>query len=122
VNLNRVELMGGLTRDPEIRQAKNGQSFLEVTLAVNGTRYDREAGGQVVTSTFVTVMMFGPPADMVGELSRGDEVYVLGELGQREVDKPGGGTEKRTRVYASVCWPTRVRARNGAPVGAEAWQ
>jgi single stranded DNA-binding protein len=118
MNLNRVELVGGLMRDPETRQAKNGQSFLEVTLAVNGTRFDPTVGEQVVTSTFVTVMMFGPPADMVAELSKGDEVYVLGELGQREVHTSSGGTEKRTRVYASVCWPTRVHPR----VGAEAWQ
>jgi hypothetical protein len=85
MNLNRVELVGGLMRDPETRQAKNGQSFLEVTLAVNGTRFDPTIGEQVVTSTLKT---------------------------------SSGGTEKRTRVYASVCWPTRVHPR----VGAEAWQ
>jgi single stranded DNA-binding protein len=116
VNLNRVELVGGLTRDPVLRDGRHGGVFVEVTVAVNGTRWDGSA--QVVTTTFVTVLAYGPPADMLRELTKGDEVYVLGELGQREVPKSDGGVEKKTRVFASVAWPTRVHRANGS----EVWQ
>jgi single stranded DNA-binding protein len=108
VNLNRVELVGGLTKDPVVREGRNGGQFVELQLAVNGTRFDPDEGKQVVSTTFVVALLFGPPADLAGELTKGDEVYLLGELGQREVRTKDGETDRKTRVYAAVCYPTRV--------------
>lgn len=112
--MNRVELRGGLTRDAEIKAVGQHNVLLcEFTVAVNGARYDSAAQAQVVTTTFVTVNAWGEIAEQIadrGGLARGDEVYVLGELDQREVEKRDGTKERKTRVNAFVV--TDVRRRN----------
>ncbi len=109
--LNKVELIGGLTRDIHMTYTKKGTAIVELSLAVNGARYDFEARGQVVTTVYVQVQCFGATAERVAEteIRQGDEVYVLGELDQREVEKRDGTTERKTRVTASVVIPTRIR-------------
>jgi single stranded DNA-binding protein len=122
MNLNKVELLGGQTRDPELRTGRTGGSDLERALALNGSRYDPEIRGQKVTSEFVSVIAFGFVAEYIAglQLGRGDEVYVLGELGHREIQKPDGTKENKTRVIAAVISPTRVRPRNQQAGGHEA--
>lgn len=112
MSLNRVELQGGLTRDVEIRSFGWGD-IADLNLAVNGTRWDREKGEQVVTTTFVQVEVFGPMAPRCANLNRGDEVYVIGELTQHEREKKDGTKEKKTRVRALQVTLTR-KSRGGS--------
>lgn len=103
--MNRVEVSGGLTRDPEYRMVGSyGTHLLEMTVAVNGTRYDSEQRQQVVKTTFVQVQAWGYVAEFLtqqhGPLSKGDEVHVVGELDQRTVEKSDGSKESKTRVTA----------------------
>jgi single stranded DNA-binding protein len=111
--MNRVELRGGITRDVEIRAVGQRNTLLaEFTIAVNGARYDADKGEQVVTSLFVTVQAWGEVAEQIaqsGGLCKGDEVYVIGELDQREVEKRDGTKERKTRVTAFVVYATRRR-------------
>jgi single-stranded DNA-binding protein len=51
--MNRVELVGGLTRPPDLRFTQGGMGICEASLAVNGARYDSEARSQVVTTVYV---------------------------------------------------------------------
>lgn len=116
--MNRVEIRGGLVRDPEFRfVGDNSTPLLEMTVAVNGTRYDRAKNSQVVKTTFVQVQAWGVIADEVMNkygLAKGDEVYVLGELDQREVEKADGSKERKTRVTAFLI--TALRARHAHQV------
>jgi single stranded DNA-binding protein len=116
MSLNRVELVGAVTRDPVLAFSERGTAWMELTLAVNGTRYDGEQ--QQVTTTFVTVSLFGWLAEQVAEedLGKGEEVYVLGELSQRERQRKDGSKESKTRVEAKLVWPTR--RRRSSPNGA----
>lgn len=116
--MNRVELHGGLTRDPEFRFTDSGVAVWEVTLAVNGTRYDSQARQQVVRTTFVRVVAFGHCAEQAAEsgLAKGDSVLILGELDNHTRERQDGSKETKTSVAALTVTPTRIRsARPSAP-------
>lgn len=119
-------MIGTLVRDLEMKYLPSGIALVEMSLAVNGTRYDSEARSQVVTTLYCSVTVWGWQAENLANLEarRGDSVHVLGELEQREVEKAGGGKEKKTRVVAHVVTPVRVKGLGGpnpmAPSGAAA--
>lgn len=100
--MNRVEVRGGLTRDAEFRFVGQANTpLLEFSVAVNGTRYDAQTRQQAVKTTFVSVQVWGLQAEEIMSkyaLGQGDEVYVLGELDQREIEKKDGTKERKTRV------------------------
>lgn len=96
--MNRVEIQGGVTRDPTLRETKNGYHVCEVTLAVNGCRYDAQKREQVVQTTYVAVVFYGEWAEIVSQRHRGDELYVIGEISQEVREKSDGKTETKTKV------------------------
>lgn len=114
--MNRVELVGGLTRDPEIKITQSGAVTWFATIAVNGTRYDTETRGQVVKTTYVALSAFGWLAEQLteGAYERGDELHVLGELDQYEIEKEDGKKDRKTRVRPLVVNVTRRRAQVAA--------
>lgn len=107
--MNRVELLGGLTRDPECSVNQRGTATWLATLAVNGTRYDGEARQQVVKTTFVSLSAFGWLAEELinAGYGKGDELHVVGELDQFEIAKDDGTKDRKTRVRPLVVTPTR---------------
>lgn len=100
-----------MTRDPELRYLDSGMPVIDASLALNGTRYDGQSRQQIVTTTYVSVVAYGWLAEQFAESGahQGDEVYVLGELDQREVEKRDGTKERKTRVTASLLMLTRHR-------------
>lgn len=104
MSLNRVEISGGLVRDPELRYTSGGYPVMDFTVAVNGTRYDSQKREQVVTTSFIAVNVWGPLAEQYADLDmqKGDEVYVLGRLEQRTIEKKDGQKESKTRVTAMM--------------------
>ena len=95
-NLNRVLLMGRLTRDPDLRYTKDGTAICKFGLAVNrtfGTGDQRKE-----KSTFVDVTMWQRKAEVVAEyFKKGSPIFIEGrlELDQWENDKQ----EKRSKLY-----------------------
>lgn len=118
--MNRVEIRGGLTRDAEVRfVGQNSTALMEMTVAVNGTRYDHQSQSQVVKTTYVTVQVWGLLAEEVMEgygLVKGDEVYVVGELDQTEHEKRDGTKDRKTRVVAFDVNVLRARNARRRPV------
>ena len=79
-NLNKVMLIGNLTRDPEIRTTPRGSSVAELTLAVNRS-YKTESGEKKEETTFIDVTLWGRVAEIAGEYARkGRALYVEGRL------------------------------------------
>jgi len=111
--MNRVEVSGGVTRDPELRYTDGGAAVMNLQLAVNGARYDSDTRTQVVDTTYVTVELWGSLAEDTAEqeLSKGCEVHVLGTLTQQERVKRDGTKESKTRVRGMVV--NVVRRRSG---------
>lgn len=76
--MNRVDLIGRLTRDPELRRSASGMSILKFTLAVNRARQARPGEP---TADFISCTAFGKTADnMARFLHKGSQCAVEGRI------------------------------------------
>ena len=88
-NLNRVFLIGNLTRDPELRYIPNGTAVTNLGLAVN-RRYKDASGNLQEEVCYVTVVLWGRQAETASQyLSKGRPVFVEGRLSYRTWEKDG---------------------------------
>jgi single-strand DNA-binding protein len=100
-NLNRVLLIGNLTRDPEVRYTPKGTPVTEIGLAVNRI-YSGEDGEKKEETTFVDVTLWARQAEIAGQyLKKGRPVFIEGRL-QLDTwdDKQTGQKRSRLRVVA----------------------
>ena len=79
-SLNKVLLIGNLTRDPEVRMMTNGRPVCNFGLALNRSYKDAE-GNKREETTFVDVESYGPRAEAVGKFfSKGRSIFIEGRL------------------------------------------
>jgi single-strand DNA-binding protein len=79
-NLNKVMLMGNLTRDPEVRYTPKGTAVAELGLAINRV-YTADNNEKREETTFVDVTLWGRTAEIAGEyLKKGRPVFIEGRL------------------------------------------
>jgi len=96
-NLNKVMLIGNLTRDPEIKYTPKGSAVADIGLAINRT-YTPEGGEKREETTFVDVVLWGRLAELAGEyLKKGRSVYIEGRLQLDSWDDKQTG-QKRTKM------------------------
>jgi len=94
-DINRVTLVGRLTRDPELRHLPSGNAVLQLGLAVNGRMKD-EAGNWVDKPNFFDVKVFGNQAEMLANhLAKGRRIGVDGRLDWSSWETDG---QKRSKV------------------------
>ena len=88
-SLNRVFLMGNLTRDPELRYIPSGTAVASFGLAIN-TTYATPTGEKKEDVCFVRVVVWGKQAENCTQyLSKGRPVFVEGRLIYRSWEKDG---------------------------------
>lgn len=99
INLNKIFLVGRLTRDPELRHVPNGSAVTNFGIAVN--RRFREASGEWREETcFVNIVSWSRLAELCGErLKKSSMVFIEGRLQSRSWEVEGG--ERRTAI--EVC-------------------
>ncbi len=79
-NLNKVMLIGNLTRDPEIKYTPKGSAVAEIALAINRS-YSTDQGEKREETTFVDVVLYGRLAETAGGyLRKGHPAYIDGRL------------------------------------------
>ena len=99
-NLNKVMLIGNLTRDPEMKYLPKGTAVAEFGLAV-GRKYKTESGELKEETMFVDINVYGRQAEIAKEyLSKGKNVYIEGRL-QLDTwdDKQSGAKRSKHRVF-----------------------
>lgn len=112
--LNRVFLMGNLTRDPEVRYTPTGTAVGDLGLAVN-ENYKNKDGETVESTVFVDVEVWARQAETCAEyLSKGAPVFVEGRLKLDQWTNQQGEKRSKLRVRAD-----RVQFLGGAKRGAE---
>ena len=80
-NLNKVLLMGNLTRDPEMRYLQSGSAVVNFGLAINRKYKNNRTNEMVEETTFVDIEGWGPQAETFSRyMSKGRPVYVEGRL------------------------------------------
>src|SRR2546423_13522771 len=101
-NINRVVLVGNLTKDPELRHTPNGTSVCSLRVAVNSRRRD-ESGEWIDKPNYFSVSVFGNQAESCAQyLSKGRPVAIDGRLDWREWEKDGVKREAVEIVADSV--------------------
>jgi single-strand DNA-binding protein len=96
-NLNRVLLIGNLTRDPEVRYTPKGTAVAEIGLAINRV-YSGEDGAKKEETTFVEVTLWARQAEIAGQyLKKGRPVFIEGRLQLDSWDDKQTG-QKRSRL------------------------
>lgn len=99
-SLNKVQLIGNLTANPEIRETPNGQKVANFSVATNRTWKDA-SGMKQEQSEFHSVVIWGALAGIAEQyLSKGKKVYVEGRLQTRSWDDPSGAKKYRTEIVA----------------------
>src|SRR6476659_4408488 len=99
-DINRVTLVGRLTRDPELRTLPAGTSVLSLGLAVNGRQKD-QSGNWIDKPNFFDVKVFGGQADMLANhLAKGRRVGVDGRLDWSSWEAQDGQKRSKVEVVA----------------------
>lgn len=96
-NLNKVMLIGNLTRDPEIKYTPKGTAVAQIGLAVNRV-WSNDAGEKQEEVTFVDIELWGRQAEVAGEyLKKGRPVFIEGRLKLDTWDDKQSG-QKRSKM------------------------
>ena len=112
--LNRVFLMGNLTRDPEVRYTPSGTAVGDLGLAVNET-YKNKAGETVESTVFVDVEVWARQAETCAEyLYKGSPVFVEGRLKLDQWENQQGEKRSKLRVRADRVQFLGAPKREGA--------
>ena len=98
-NLNKVQIIGNITRDPEVKYTPKGSAVTDLGLAINRF-YTTETGEKREEVTFVDVTLWGRQAEIAAEYcKKGRSVYVEGRLQLDSwEDKTTGQKRNKLRV------------------------
>ncbi len=94
--INRVELLGRVGADPELRRTQNGAAVVQLRLAT-----DRRRENGTGETDWHTVVCWAKQAEAVAEYVRkGERVYVAGRLQQQSWETEAGERRSRTEIHA----------------------
>lgn len=89
-NLNKVLVIGNLTRDPELRYTPSGTAVVNLRMAVN-RRFKNKSGEMKQEACFLTVVAWDKQAEVCNQyLHKGSSLFVEGRLQSRSWDGPDG--------------------------------
>ncbi len=98
-NLNKVLLMGNLTRDPQLSYLPSQTPVVEFGLAMN-RRFKKQDGSLGDETCFVDCRMFGKRAETLNRyLKKGEPLFVEGRLQYDQWQAPDGTRKSRLRVF-----------------------
>lgn len=99
-SLNKAQIIGNLTRDPEVRQTPNGQSVATIGVATN-RKWKNAAGETQEEVEFHNVVVWGKLAEICQQyLKKGAKTYFDGRLKTRSWEDPDGKKNYRTEIVA----------------------
>lgn len=125
-SVNRVVLVGNLTRDPELRHTPSGVPVCSLRIAVNSRRKD-ESGQWVEKPNYFSITVWGQQGENCAQyLSKGRPVAVDGRLDWREYQAQDGTKREAVEIVADSVQFLGARGdaeqgeRQFVPAGAEA--
>jgi len=121
MNLNKVFLLGNLTRDPELKNLPSGQQVCSFGVATNKIWTDKETGEKKQKAEFHNIVAWRNLATIASQyLKKGGLVFVEGHLTTRSWDDASGNKKYRTEVIADNIQlgprPTGMGQASASPV------
>jgi single-strand DNA-binding protein len=111
-SLNKVFLMGNLTRDPEVKYTPKGTAVGDLAIAINES-YKGQDGTVKDMVTYVDIEVWGRQAENCKQyLTKGRPVFVEGQLRLDQWESPQGEKKSRLKVRA-----VNVQFLGGSPGG-----
>lgn len=102
MDLNKVNLIGNLTQDPELKNLPSGQAVTAFNVATNYIWYDTKSKEKKSRADFHKIVAWGHLADIVTTyLKKGSKIYLEGRLQNRTWDDKEGKKHYTTEVIAS---------------------
>ena len=99
-SLNKVQLIGNLTADPEVKETPSGQKVATFSVATS-RQWKDAAGMKQEASDFHTVVVWGKLAEICEQyLTKGKKVYIEGRLQTRSWEDQSGTKRYKTEVVA----------------------
>lgn len=98
-SLNKVQLIGNLGRDPEVRYAPDGTAFATLSLATSERWKDKETGESRESTEWHRVVFSGKLAEIAGEyLIKGSSIYIEGKIKTRKWQDKDGKDQYSTEI------------------------
>lgn len=120
MNLNKVFIIGNLTRDPELRQTAGGQAVCSFSVATNRIFNDKD-GQRQKQAEFHNIVAWGKQAEIVNQyLRKGSMVMVEGRLQTRSWQDQQGAKHWKTEIIAERV-QLGPRTSGGPSSGASDW-
>ena len=118
INLNRVEVIGNLTRDPELRYTPNNQAVASFAIATN-RRYKDQSGNWVDSPPeYHEVVVWAQIGERCAQvLHKGDRIYAAGRLQTRSWEAQDGQKKYKTEMVADTIIGPDLVNKNMNPGG-----
>ena len=95
--VNKVQLLGNLGKDPEVRETKSG-NIVNMVMATS-EKYTDKSGQKQENTEWHNLVVFGKLADVVSKyVKKGDKLYVEGSITTRKWEDKDGNTRYTTEV------------------------
>jgi single-strand DNA-binding protein len=115
MDLNRAQIIGNVTRDPELRTTATGQNVCTFGIATNMQWNDAQGQKQQRTE-FHNVVAWGKLAEICNQyLGKGRKVFVEGRIQTREWEAQDGAKRNRTEIVAENMIILDRPPQGGAP-------
>lgn len=117
-SLNKVMLIGNLTRDVEVRYTPSGTAVATFGLATNRSWSSGEGGERQEETQFHRIVAWSKLAEICGQLLfKGRKIYIEGRLQTRKFTGADGQQREITEIVAENMMILDTRNRDGAPMG-----
>jgi single-strand DNA-binding protein len=115
-SLNKVQIIGNLGKDPEVRYTPNGAAICNFSLATTRKWKDKTSGENVEETEWHRIVMYDRLAEIAGEyLKKGRSCYVEGRLKTRKWQNKEGVDQYTTEIVAMEMQMLGSREGMGAP-------
>ena len=119
-SINRVVLVGNLTRDPELRHTPSGMGVCSLRVAVNTRRKDSATGEWTEKPNYFDVTVWGNQGESCAQyLSKGRQVAIDGRLEWREWEAQDGSKRQAVEIVADTVQFIGGRGEGGGAGGGE---
>lgn len=106
--MNQIILIGRVGKEPEIRSTQNGTAVMGFSMATSA-RYKKADGTDAEQTIWHSITVFGKPVEWLrDQVTKGCEVFVLGEYVSRSWDDKDGVKQTRYEVKAREVRVTRA--------------
>ena len=99
--MNKVEIAGRIAQDAKVESTANGYTYINFSVAQDGIKYNPQSNANEVKPQYFDCQIKGKYAGEVGDLPKGTEVYILGELTQDQWQDQQGNNRSKLRVNAN---------------------